>query len=369
VLHSVHREWSADGQAERDAVFLPLLNALKRHLPVRGPEMVYRQRVLIPGCGAGRLPLEVSKLGYSAEGNEFSAYMIMASSFMLNGVESSEQYIIYPFLDKVHNLVGVSDSTRPIPVPDASACEDLMGSPFYDLFSSWMNGDDDGGNIDDSDSKGNSESKAWAAGSATRARSACLPCRQKSSAVSLWASLPMHPPLGMSAGDFNQIYGQDSASVPQNYDCIMTCFFIDTAPNVIDYLDTIYSALRPGGVWINLGPLLFHWTCDEDGNGDERYEQSLELSYEELKHAISEVGLEIVEEARENVTYSRDPRSISYTVFDALFFVARKPPLRRREARYEHPIPSLEDRLPRSTRPLPSASESPSPAVEDGANP
>ena len=159
----------------------------------------------------------------------------------------------------------------------------------------------------------------------------------------------------MSAGDFNQIYGQDSTSAPQNYDCIMTCFFIDTAPNVIDYLDTIYSALSPGGVWINLGPLQFHWTSDDDGNGDERYERSLELSYEELKYAICAVGLEIVEEARENVTYSRDPRSISHTVFDALFFVARKPPLGWREARYEPPIPSLEVCLPRSSRPLPSA--------------
>lgn len=40
------------------------------------------------------------------------------------------------------------------------------------------------------------------------------------------------------------------------WDCIATCFFIDTAHNVIDYIDTIWKILKPGGIWINLGNLL-----------------------------------------------------------------------------------------------------------------
>ena len=33
----------------------------------------------------------------------------------------------------------------------------------------------------------------------------------------------------------------------------MTVFFIDTAHNIIDYIETINKILKPGGVWINLG--------------------------------------------------------------------------------------------------------------------
>lgn len=39
------------------------------------------------------------------------------------------------------------------------------------------------------------------------------------------------------------------------WDCVATCFFIDTAHNVLDYIETIWNILKPGGVWINLGKL------------------------------------------------------------------------------------------------------------------
>jgi hypothetical protein len=43
------------------------------------------------------------------------------------------------------------------------------------------------------------------------------------------------------------------------------------------YVDVIYRMLRPGGVWINLGPLLYHWVADVEGNQDDRYDQSIEV--------------------------------------------------------------------------------------------
>ena len=40
------------------------------------------------------------------------------------------------------------------------------------------------------------------------------------------------------------------------FDCVATVFFIDTAHNVIAYIETIYNILKPGGYWINLGKAL-----------------------------------------------------------------------------------------------------------------
>lgn len=43
----------------------------------------------------------------------------------------------------------------------------------------------------------------------------------------------------------------------ESWDCVATCFFIDTAHNVLEYMETIWKILKPGGVWINLGELVF----------------------------------------------------------------------------------------------------------------
>ena len=39
------------------------------------------------------------------------------------------------------------------------------------------------------------------------------------------------------------------------WDCIACSFFIDTAHNVIEYIENIYNILKPGGVWINFGKM------------------------------------------------------------------------------------------------------------------
>jgi carnosine N-methyltransferase len=38
-----------------------------------------------------------------------------------------------------------------------------------------------------------------------------------------------------------------------DWDCVTTCFFIDTAHNIIEYVERLWQILKPGGVWINFG--------------------------------------------------------------------------------------------------------------------
>jgi carnosine N-methyltransferase len=99
ILHSVYREWSKEGAEERNKSFLPIVNTLKELLPVSASN-AYKQRVLVPGCGTGRLPIEIAASGYSCEGNEFSAFMVMTSNFMLNGVVTADEFNIHPWLDR-----------------------------------------------------------------------------------------------------------------------------------------------------------------------------------------------------------------------------------------------------------------------------
>jgi carnosine N-methyltransferase len=51
--------------------------------------------------------------------------------------------------------------------------------------------------------------------------------------------------MSMCAGDFVEVYGApDQAG---QWDAVATCFFIDTAHNVVEYLEIIARCLKPGG--------------------------------------------------------------------------------------------------------------------------
>lgn len=67
MLHSLSRDWAAEGEPERTACYGPMLAELARLLPVT-PANRNRQRVLIPGCGIGRLVWECAMRGYAAQG-------------------------------------------------------------------------------------------------------------------------------------------------------------------------------------------------------------------------------------------------------------------------------------------------------------
>ncbi|KAM9509916.1 carnosine N-methyltransferase [Guaruba guarouba] len=127
-------------------------------------------------------------------------------------------------------------------------------------------------------------------------------------------SLPPGSNFSMTAGDFQEIYSECNT-----WDCIATCFFIDTAHNVIDYIDTIWKILKPGGIWINLGPLLYHF--ENLGN-----ELSIELSYEDIRTVILKYGFHIeVEEESVLSTYTVNELSMMKYYYECVLFVVRKP--------------------------------------------
>jgi carnosine N-methyltransferase len=127
------------------------------------------------------------------------------------------------------------------------------------------------------------------------------------------SDLPPNSNFSMVAGDFLDVYTE-----PECWDCVATVFFIDTAHNVIAYIETISKILKPGGYWINLGPLLYHFA-------DMPNESSVELSYEELRSVILSFNFEIIkEETGLSAKYTQNQRSMLKYEYDCVFFVARK---------------------------------------------
>ena len=127
------------------------------------------------------------------------------------------------------------------------------------------------------------------------------------------------PEFSMAAGEFLDVY----ASQENTWACIITCFFIDAAPNVIEYIEAIHGMLKPGGVWINFGPLTYHWQANV-GNDDDRYRVAIEYSLEQIHHIIKSFGFEYLRNEMRESTYSCNIKSMMKTVYNCSFFTVIK---------------------------------------------
>jgi carnosine N-methyltransferase len=119
--------------------------------------------------------------------------------------------------------------------------------------------------------------------------------------------------MSMVMGEFVEVYKNQV----NEWNSIITCFFIDTANNVISYIETIHKILKQGGVWINFGPLLYHYS-------EIQSECSIELSWEEIRLIIIDFGFIITKEEIRECCYSSDIDSMMKTVYKCVFFTALK---------------------------------------------
>lgn len=124
---------------------------------------------------------------------------------------------------------------------------------------------------------------------------------------------PSNAGFSMAAGDFLDIYREEN-----EWDCIATCFFIDCASNIVAFVEAIYRILKPGGVWINLGPLLYHYA-------DMKYEHSVEPSYAVLCEVIKNIGFTMLKsQTGVKTRYCQNPNSMLQYEYDSIFFVCTK---------------------------------------------
>ncbi|XP_042434135.1 carnosine N-methyltransferase-like isoform X1 [Zingiber officinale] len=124
--------------------------------------------------------------------------------------------------------------------------------------------------------------------------------------------------FSMCAGDFVEVYNDESQE--GSWDAVVTCFFIDTAHNIVEYVETISKILKTGGVWINLGPLLYHF-ADSYAPEDE---MSIELSLEDVKKVAFHYGFVMEKEKIIETTYTANPLSMMQNRYFTSFWTMRK---------------------------------------------
>lgn len=278
TLRQFFRDWSAAGKSERDACYGPVLRALKAERASRGTD-AEQLKVLVPGAGLGRLVFDLCLNGFSAEGNEISYHQLLASSYILNNCERAGQHTLYPWIHTFSNHKTRANQLRGYSVPDIHCATEIT------------------------------------------------------------EAAKTHPvgEMSMAAADFLCLYGDDEHA--ETFDAVATVFFLDTAPNLIRYLETILHCLKPGGLLINIGPLLWHFEnhapgnhgydgdVDEDGDTSGIADPgSFELSDDEVMALVSQVGF-VVEERQTGIEapYIHDTESMLKTVYRASSWVARKP--------------------------------------------
>ncbi|KAF2995370.1 hypothetical protein E8E13_003527 [Curvularia kusanoi] len=83
-----------------------------------------------------------------------------------------------------------------------------------------------------------------------------------------------NPSVLLVEGDFTTAFTTQST----HFDIVVTHFFIDTARNLLSYFETIHMVLKPGGRWVNFGPLLY-------GTGP-----FVQLSLDEVVTVVEEMG-------------------------------------------------------------------------------
>lgn len=212
ILNQVAREWSADCSEERDC-FLALL---KDFLDSEFPHDRRDVKVLVPGAGLARLAVDIARMGFSTEANEVSYHMIMVGQFIMDSGLQKDQIGIYPFVHSFSHHLNRREQLRRVNIPDINIAEELRGKGLLSMVTgSFPDLYGPNTNIKQSDSYSNS---AYIREIRARNRS--------------------------------------------TKDLVVTNFFIDTASNVLDYLETISHVLKDGGYWINFGPFMYHFEQD-----------------------------------------------------------------------------------------------------------
>lgn len=278
TIRQLYRDWSAEGASERRASYAPVLGSIAHHFAhLSDRENI---KILVPGAGLGRLVFELCNQGYNVEGNEVSYHQLMASSWILNQTERAKHYKLFPFAMDFSNVVSRAHQMMMVEIPDVHPATALAN-----------------------------------------------PLLQSN-------KCPVDR-MNMTAGEFTELYSNERYK--DMFDAVATVFFLDTAPNIIKYIQTVQNCLKPGGIMVNNGPLLYHHRSPSPNNNktDSRNKSEhtgqvnlghVELSVEEVLILVQSMGFEVENKGIQNEGsgYIQNPNSLLQSLYHTSHWVARK---------------------------------------------
>ncbi|CAK9061043.1 unnamed protein product [Durusdinium trenchii] len=227
VLRQFVRDWGDEGAQERDVQYGCLLDALERYVPKNARPSGGKPRVLAPGSGLSRLPFECARRGYAAQGNEFSYHMLQGCKWVLNETDREKSHVIYPFVLNLENRRNALDHVRPVAIPDVCPSR-ILCPPGVDP---------------------NPEDFSMCAGEFINVYE---------DQIAEWDA------DNELSGKHEALEAAQLLTSHSSPKAVLTCFFLDTAKNVFLYIRTIADIIRPGGLWANFGPLLYHYAEQPD---------------------------------------------------------------------------------------------------------
>lgn len=271
IIAHITRDWTVDGTSIRMMTHNWIVDQLwKHHKQLVGSTCKLSQRsiyspVLVAGAGMGRLAYniaftyeeiyaqsEISEnytkqhyFPFEVEAVDSSIVMASAAHHILN--DDTEQYKVYPFVnDPFVNEVDTEKRWQPMHFPEKKVISSL---------------------------------KHW------------------KHEPQQYETIINEPFLAYTIGDFVTTYA--STAKKGIYGSIATCYFIDTATNIYEYIITIKNLLRHGGLWTNLGPVQWHRNAQ------------LQPSVDELRQMIELFGFRIhVWEVEDRLVAYRHPDDV-----------------------------------------------------------
>lgn len=211
--------------------------------------------VCVPGAGLCRLAVEIASLGFSTVANENSLIMII---FTRVAMKRKHSFRVFPFCHQLSGLDNFRDSLISAEFPEVRVRE----------------GDDDDGLIDP-------------------------------------AALLGEGRLMLMAGGFEGL----PERMKGQCDAVVTCYFIDVVKSIPDAIAIISELLKPGGYWINIGPMLVHQ------NEEDFFTTS---AVDDVMLLARNARFQIIREDWVETSYIVNPRAHIRTLYRCKFFVARK---------------------------------------------
>jgi len=286
ILAHLVRDWSSWGAPVRANLYDWCRTALREHTTDTatisqdgGPNKL---SVLVPGAGLGRLAWELAvRDGHVVQALEVSLGMAAATQFLFrepsttespaNADEQQGQFTLYPYIhDGFQNQVHAEDRYEGVVVPDIPNLRVTTQEAYQH-----MNGS-----------------------------------------------------LSYTISSFEDLLLLSHMRSSQ--DAVVTCFFLDTATNLYQYLDILHYVLKSGAVWINVGPLQWHSNSLLPGVTVNELRQMLELDYDILHWSVDDEPMEyrnptMLENHRgQDVHQERHRSSTAYSGYCPLRFAVRK---------------------------------------------